>query len=96
MLQIVGKNAFAPCALSSINKFFIRFDQCLSIIKMSRDPTCDVNMHILENPRWRTSREFQLKYLLSEARYEKSVKGVVSCLRSSFKRVKNIFSFHYL
>ena len=86
MLQIVGKNAFAPCAISiiaSINKFLIRFDQCLSIIKMSRDPTCDVNMHILENPRWRTAREFQLKYLLSE--------GVVSCLRSSFKRVKNFF-----
>ena len=53
---------------------------------MSRDPTCDVNMHILENPRWRTARVFQLKYLLSKARYEKSaVKGIVSYFKSSFK-----------
>ena len=64
--------------IASINKFLIRFGQCLSIIKMSRDPTCDVNMHILENPRWRTARVFQLKYLSSEARYEKSEKLVIS------------------
>ena len=44
---------------------------------MSGDPTCDVNMHILKNPRWRTARVFQLKYLSSEARCEKSVKGLL-------------------
>ena len=63
---------------------------------MSRDPTCDVNMHILENPRWPTARVFQLKYLSSEARYEKSVNGVVSYSKSSFKLAKNIFCCHYL
>ena len=59
--------------------------------QMSRDPTCDINMHILENPRWRTPCVFQLKYLSSEARYEISVKGGASYFKSSFKRAKNIF-----
>ena len=35
-------------------------------------------MHILENPRWRIARAFQVKYLKNQARNEKVTKGFIS------------------
>ena len=39
-------------------------------------------MHILENPRWRIARAFQLKCLKNQARYEIAAKGFISYFKA--------------